>query len=194
MKAGCSVDGCGREFYGRGLCNLHYARSRRDGVPVMAASSRGLPLEQRVLKFFRKSEGCWEWSSLSSEGYGQIKVNGRMRPAHVVMYELEVGPIPDAMEVDHQCRQRSCVRPDHLRVVTNKQNMENLSGPNRNNNSSRVRGVTWDKSNRKWIAQIGHNNQRFHIGSFLTLTEAESAVVARRNELFTHNDADRRIA
>jgi hypothetical protein len=105
-----------------------------------------------------------------------------------------VGPIPEGLYLDHICHNPPCVNPDHLRPVTQKQNMENHSGPQKNNTSSGVRGVTWFKRDKNWKAQIGHHGKNFHIGYYSTIAEAEAAVIAKRLELFTHNDVDRRAA
>ena len=193
MKS-CTESGCEGKYYGRGWCQPHYDRWYRSGQPTTNTSQRGLTLEQRLKRRATTGGGCWLWTGPLSDGYGQIKVNGKMRPAHVVAYELHVGPVPEGMLLDHRCRIRHCVRPDHLRPVTNKQNLENLSGANRNNMTSGVRGVSWHKNTQKWIAQIGHNYKKYYIGIFDTIAEAEAAVIAKRNELFTHNDADRRAA
>ncbi|MER7447815.1 HNH endonuclease signature motif containing protein [Microbacterium sp. NPDC097977] len=62
---------------------------------------------------------CWIWQkSLQKDGYGQISVRGRMKLAHRVSYELHVGPISAGLELDHTCRVRSCVNPQHLEPVT----------------------------------------------------------------------------
>ena len=192
---GCSVDGCERLHSARGWCSAHYQRFRREaGGTLPRVTTYGMPLEDRVLTFFTKGEGCWIWRTTNGSGYGVIKVSRRMRAAHVVMYELMVGPVPPGMLVDHRCRQRACVRPEHLRLATNKQNLENLSGANRNNASSGVRGVTWSKRTEKWAASVRHNYTRYNLGYFPSIAEAEAAVIAKRNELFTHNDADRKKA
>lgn len=49
--------------------------------------------------------------------------DGKMRLAHRVAYEIHVGPIPDGLEIDHLCRVRCCVNPDHLEPVTHRENM-----------------------------------------------------------------------
>jgi hypothetical protein len=110
------------------------------------------------------------------------------------MYEMEHGPVPAGFEVDHACRNKGCSRPSHLRLATRKQNMENVAGANRNNTTSGVRGVHWNKADKKWVAQVGHNHKTHYVGRFDTLSEAAAAVLAKRNELFTHNEADRNAA
>lgn len=68
-------------------------------------------------------DGCWQWiSTVNSEGYGQIRISGKQRGAHRVVYEELVGPIPEGLQLDHLCRNRSCVNPDHLEPVTHREN------------------------------------------------------------------------
>ena len=63
--------------------------------------------------------GCWLWmQAIAGGGYGAIGVHGKVKRAHRVSYECFVGAIPAGMVIDHMCRTRSCVNPDHLRVVT----------------------------------------------------------------------------
>ena len=65
--------------------------------------------------------GCWLWhGELDRDGYGRM-ANGRTRAHHAVWREL-VGPIPEGHELDHLCRRRSCVRPEHLEPVTRRDN------------------------------------------------------------------------
>jgi hypothetical protein len=97
------------------------------------------------------------------------------------------------LQVDHRYTcPKNCVRPGHLRPATNKQNCENLGGPSRNNTSG-VRGVHWDSKRGKWRATMKHSGKKIHVGYFTDLAEAAAAVIAKRLELFTHNDADRQI-
>ncbi|SRR6266576_146239 len=59
--------------------------------------------------------GCWLWQGpLSPNGYGRI---GK-EYAHRAMYEILIGPIPHRMTIDHLCRVRPCVNPDHMEIVT----------------------------------------------------------------------------
>lgn len=73
---------------------------------------------------------CWLWTgSTNSHGYGLIKVNGRSLLAHRATYELMHGPIQPSVEPDHLCRVRSCVRPDHLELLTHRENVLRGMGP-----------------------------------------------------------------
>jgi hypothetical protein len=47
----------------------------------------------------------------------------RVEQAHRISYRLHCGDIPEGMEIDHLCRNRGCVNPDHLRVVPHRENM-----------------------------------------------------------------------
>lgn len=136
-----------------------------------------------------KTEGCWLWvGTITDRGYGRIRVDGRYLLAHRFSYEATNGPIPTGLEIDHICHTTNCVRPNHLRVVTRKQNIENRSGLQRTNTSG-VTGVYW-RANR-WQAVVRHNKGTYYLGRFVDLAEAAEAVRAKRNELFTHNDIDR---
>lgn len=187
----CSIDGCERPVHGHGWCNTHYRRWQRHGDPLWQSPRPGV--EE---KFWRgvgmgsrqphMATPCWEWMRGRSGGYGSIR--GGQVTAHRASYQLHVGPIPVGSYVDHRCHNRGCVRPDHLRLATNKQNQENLSGPHQDS-SSGVRGVSWEKG--RWRACVVHDGHKINVGRFVTLDEAEAAVRAKRLELFTHNDLDR---
>lgn len=67
--------------------------------------------------------GCWFWNETrSDEGYGILMVDSRRQYAHRLSYQLHVGPIPRGMQIDHVCRNRACVNPDHLEVVSSREN------------------------------------------------------------------------
>lgn len=150
--------------------------------------------EQRFWAKVEKTEACWNWKGATQpKGYGTFRFYGPARLAHRVAFELTHGPIAPGIEIDHLCHNRGCVRPDHLRPVTHKQNMENYAGAYATNRSG-VRGVHWHKQHRKWFAAVCHNKKRITVGLFTDLAEAERAVTAKRLELFTHNEVDRRKA
>ena len=71
-----------------------------------------------------KAGECWTWQGrLNKSGYGRVGVGtGRDMPVHRWVYEQLCGPIPTGMELDHLCRNRACVAPNHLEPVTRQEN------------------------------------------------------------------------
>ena len=71
----------------------------------------------------RADDECWPWLAYRRRGgYGQFHVQRRPVPAHRFAYELEVGPIPDGLGIDHLCANKWCVNPAHLEPVTSAEN------------------------------------------------------------------------
>jgi hypothetical protein len=69
--------------------------------------------------------GCWVWQGARYRtGYGCVRRSGRNLHAHRYTYEKANGPIPPGLELDHLCRNRACVNPDHLEPVTHAVNMQ----------------------------------------------------------------------
>lgn len=73
---------------------------------------------------FYNGTPCWIWTGVTMKsGYGKVWFNGRNRSTHRVVYELLVGPIPEGLQLDHLCRNRSCCNPQHLEPVTCRENV-----------------------------------------------------------------------
>lgn len=155
---------------------------------------RGLPLYERFWPKVDKSGECWIWTgALANNAYGEIKAHGKKLRAHRVSYEFAYGPIPQGLVVDHKCHVPKCVRPEHLQAVTNKQNVENFSGPYPSSKSG-IRGVSWSKKSDKWVVYVRHNGHNYNVGYFKDIEEAKAAAIAKRNELHTNNLEDRAAA
>jgi len=67
--------------------------------------------------------GCRLWLGCEGRGYGRINVDGKLRAAHQVAFELAEGLVPDGLVLDHLCRNRRCINPDHLEPVTFRENI-----------------------------------------------------------------------
>lgn len=81
-----------------------------------------------------KTDNCWIWKGyISPYGYGRLTFNGKAQPAHRFVYEILKGPVPEGMVCDHLCRNRACVNPDHIEIVTHRVNIlrgEGMSAKN----------------------------------------------------------------
>ena len=69
--------------------------------------------------------GCWEWAGgRAKHGYGRVATGGgAFAFAHRVLWTKKHGDIPCGLHLDHLCRNHACVRPDHLELVTPKENI-----------------------------------------------------------------------
>lgn len=75
-------------------------------------------------------DGCWLWTGPKNRyGYGIHSENHKSLKAHRWSYEYHKGPIPEGLQIDHLCRNRSCVNPDHLEAVTKKENTLRSQAP-----------------------------------------------------------------
>ena len=139
VKDTCSIEGCERTVCARGWCGMHYNRWHRRG----SVEKRPRIYDFRQL-FWSKVDKlgvipdhrpdlgrCWDWTASLNvrSGYGQASLNRKMRPAHVVSYELEIGSVPDGLVLDHLCRRRNCVNPAHLEPVTLAENTRRGMSP-----------------------------------------------------------------
>ena len=146
--------------------------------------------EERFWEKVDKTGECWLWTaSCTPAGYGKFRHGGKLVYSHRLSYSWTNGEIPEGLYIDHRCHQRNCVRPDHLRLVTHAQNHQNRRGAN-SNNATGVRGVYWSRHARKFQALVKLSGKKYSAGYYDTLEEAEAAVIAKRRELFTHDDHD----
>lgn len=136
--------------------------------------------------------GCWIWTGTRSvDGYGALSIGGTIWRAHRLAVEWFAGEIPAGCDVDHACRVRLCVNPAHLRPATRSENMQNQASEGRGR--SGIRGVGWDPYTRRWQVKVQHHGRTYHGGRFDDLAAAERAARDLRNNLFTHNEADRGV-
>lgn len=112
-------------------------------------------IETLLRKYVAITESCWIWTgSVGSNGYGQAAWQRKNRRAHRVFYECFKGPIPEGLVLDHLCRVKRCVNPDHLEAVTQRVNVLR-SGPEStaNRNAAKVvciRGHEFNEKNTRY--------------------------------------------
>lgn len=130
----CTVEGCGKRLNARGYCSMHLARLRSHGTLEIARPKySGLPEDVRFWKYVDVTDNCWLWTGCVDRtvGYGEFgrSVTGQRIRVHRYVYELIKGPIPLGLQIDHLCRVRICVNPDHLEAVTQQENNRRGQSP-----------------------------------------------------------------
>jgi hypothetical protein len=111
----------------------HPGRSQK-GKFIRGKTTREKFLEKTLLR----GKGCWEWlGSKCINGYGRMRVDGKLVQAHRLAYELFVGPAPANLTADHLCRNPSCVNPEHIEFVTIRDNTLRGIGPSARNATKR---------------------------------------------------------
>lgn len=124
-NASCSVVGCtSQSALRRGMCNSHYSKWWREAPMSERGPVQRPSVEERFWSKVARGDGCWGWlGTLQTSGYGTFPIgrSGRVL-AHRWAYEHLVGPIPAGLTIDHLCRNRACVNPSHMEVVTRGEN------------------------------------------------------------------------
>jgi hypothetical protein len=90
-------------------------------VTVVVFGDKSLPLDFWG-KITREDSGCWTWTGSNTQGYGRFSLDGNAYATHRLLYETLVGYIPEGLELDHLCFNRSCCNPIHLEPVTQREN------------------------------------------------------------------------
>jgi hypothetical protein len=92
------------------------------------------PVAKKFWSHVQKTERCWLWVGVrSSDGYGRFEIRNhqvsKVFKAHQMSWILLRGPVPDGLQLDHLCRVRHCVNPDHLEPVTMAENIRRGISP-----------------------------------------------------------------
>ena len=121
----CIVTNCLKPEKARGVCSGHYQAFAKDGrltdLPYFPRAIR--PPTERFWRRVQHGsvEECWNWlGATDGRGYGQLSGKPSTSSpvkAHRVSYEILHGPVPAGLELDHLCRNRLCVNPNHLEAV-----------------------------------------------------------------------------
>lgn len=192
--AQCSYQDCETKLYARGWCIKHYTRWQRYGSPeTVRLVKYTSPEEAFAARTKRDDNGCLIWTgSKNPNGYGQMRVKGKLTQVHRWAYEKANGAIPDGLVIDHVCYTIACSNVEHLQAVTPKQNSENPSGLSKNNTSGYA-NVYWNKRGQKWKMGVMHGRRYIGGGSYPPYELHVAAFRARllRNELHTNNLQDK---
>jgi HNH endonuclease len=110
----------------------HYERWHNHGDPLAGGPARDVPWADRFWAKVDAEGDCWEWmGTRKKNGYGTFGPPPGLSTRHVhrLAYEYLVGPIPDGLVIDHLCRVRHCVNPDHMEATTQSVNILRGAGP-----------------------------------------------------------------
>jgi hypothetical protein len=181
----CSVEGCNRKHVAKGYCDKHYRQYKKYGETQRTRFDSNEIIEyEDYAEIVLYNKQCEEvaralidlddiervskhkWYLISSTGYIHCK------SANILLHRFIMNP-QDDMVVDHINHNKFDNRKSNLRACTQQQNSMNKNM--RSNNTSGTVGVSWDKTNRKWIAYIGLNSKIFNLGYYNTLEEATEA-------------------
>lgn len=100
-----------------GICKSEIKKNKSDGLDPR------LPPRFWNKLCFCSDNGCWTWGAAKIQGYGRFMHNYKSVWAHRLSYECLIGPIPSGLQLDHLCRNRACVNPDHLEPISRHENI-----------------------------------------------------------------------
>ena len=166
----CSIDACARPARKRGWCDTHYQRWRKWGTTDTRREHFKDPGDAIRSRVERVGE-CLIWTGAKgADGYGLIRVRGKVTRAHRYAWELARGEIGPGVFLDHSCGNRACIELAHLRIATQRENNQYRTTPDARNKSG-YRGVFQAASGR-WVARAMKNGKLYRLGTF---DDAETA-------------------
>lgn len=160
----CNVIGCVNPPFGRGWCKKHHTRWLRHGDPLKSSGSiewteDDVPWNKVFGNRHRVTDsGCWEWTGyVTPAGYGKFRYMNKTEYTHRISYGLVNGAFDDQLTVDHLCFNPPCIRPEHLRLLTNSENAGNQRTawlP------VCIRGHEWNEANTYWRTRRGRQQRK----------------------------------
>lgn len=148
-------------------------------------------------EFTRKTTKSSRWAgktagTINNHGYVAIKIVDSSFQAHRLAWLYVNKSMPNGF-VDHINRVKTDNRIANLRVVTPSENTENQTVM-RSTNTSGHRGISWNKSIKKWHAKIRARNIQYNLGFYLNIQDAINAYLAGVEKYHTHNPLNRAAA
>ncbi len=114
----------------------------------------------KFIKIPKNTNGCWIWSgSLNIHGYGRFSFNNKTLIAHRFVYEYLIGKIPKGLTLDHLCRIRNCVNPEHLEPVIMSENLKRGLINQNKEKTHCIHGHKFTKENTSHIIHHGRNER-----------------------------------
>lgn len=105
---------------------------------------------------------CHIWKNPGVHGYGQFRLNGKKIRSHRLSYMIFYNVVLSSdQHLDHLCRNRACINPSHLEIVTTRENqVRGLRSSLKKDRTSKYVGVYWKSNRNKWAWEITLNNTR----------------------------------
>ena len=197
MAGNCTIEGCDKKHFGRGMCSMHYERVRRHGSPTIALTLVGdsdvhpdTVIRARLSAGSTRVGECIEYTKTQRNGYGIVQVNGRRTGAHRVAYELHNGPIPDGMVVRHRCDNPPCIRIEHLTVGSQVENIADMVNRDRSTRGERSSNhVLTDESVRDILKRLGKGSSQSELAREYGVSHTTINSV-KRNTSWRHIDRE----
>ncbi len=128
----CSIEGCTNKHWGLGWCAKHYQRFKKYGNPLTnILNTTPENFWPRISKdgpiMPHMTTPCWEWQGYchAKYGYGQVSFENKLWHTHRLAYFFTTGIRP-TLFVLHECDNRKCCNPAHLREGTNDDNIADM--------------------------------------------------------------------
>lgn len=139
----------------------------------------------KIIAFERRWYTTWHKSTQQYFAQANIKgTNGKWTRISLHSFIVDA---PDGYDIDHINHNMLDNRRANLRICTRSQNLQNRKGAQRNNLSSGIRGVSWDRNRRKWIAHVTVKGKQIFLGRYDDIAEAEMAAINGRCKYMTHS-------
>jgi len=125
----------------------------------------GLSLKERLYIRLKREGNCWVWTGAKMKnrgGYGAIRIGNKTVPTHRLSWEIHYGPIPEGKYVLHHCDNPPCVRPEHLFLGTQQDNIRDAIAKHRffHDNYAQGEKIGSAKLTESQVLEIRASNER----------------------------------